>query len=66
MKKKDYKKLTEEKLEEGIKDLMLRLQKTYGLNIKTEKPENRRKIRKEIAKIKTEQSRRRNENVRKT
>ena len=66
MKKKNYKKLSDEKLEKAVAELIFRLQKTYGLNIKAEKPENRRKLRKEIARIKTEQSRRINENVKKS
>lgn len=60
--KTDYKNLTDEELEKKLKDLFISIQSTYGLSSKSAKPENRSKIRREMARIKTEQTRRRKEN----
>ena len=58
--KVNYKKFTDEKLKETIDEIMLQLTKTYGLAKKSD-PGNRKKYRREIAKIKTEQTRRKND-----
>lgn len=65
MKKEDYSKYTKAELKKLIADLMMRIMRTYGFTEtkKSEKPQNRKKLRKEIARIKTElNSRREKEN----
>ena len=57
-----YKEFSDEKLEEKIKEILIMIQQTYGFVKKGDKKRNPQKLRIEIARIQTEQSRRRNEN----
>ena len=60
MKKIDYTHYPKRELKELIKSLKIRLMKTYHFTegSKAEKPENRKRLRQEIARILTELSRR--------
>ncbi len=62
MKGKDYTKSTDKELLSLVKDLRIRLMRTYHFTegSKSEKPEHRSRLRKEIARIETELSVRRN------
>ena len=62
MKGKDYTKNPDKELLSLVKDLRIRLMRTYHFTEgnKAEKPENRSRLRKEIARIETELSVRRN------
>lgn len=63
MKKQNYTKYPEKKLKELSKELMMRISISYGfIGKEKEKPTNRKRLRQEIARIKTELSRRKNEN----
>ena len=57
----DYKNLTTEKLEEMMKELHDLIMSSYTFIKPKAKPENRKKMNKEIARIKTEITRRENE-----
>ncbi len=52
--KTDYTKFTKEQLQDKIIELEMRVMQSHGMVRKKEKPENRNKLKKEIAKIKTE------------
>ena len=56
--KTDYTKFTDKELEEKIKELVIRLQRTYGFVKKGEKKESRKNLKKEIARLKTELNKR--------
>lgn len=60
MKKTDYTNYPKRELNELIKGLKIRLMRTYHFTegSKAEKPENRKRLRQEIARMKTELSRR--------
>lgn len=58
--KTNYKKMSEKQLQDALKELEMRQVKSF-IGGKKEKQENRSRIRREIAKIKTEENRRRNE-----
>lgn len=62
MKGKDYKNYSKQKLYEFIKDLKIRLMRTshFTEGSKSEKPEHRSRLRREIARVETELSVRRN------
>ena len=62
MKRRDYTKNTDKELLSFIKDLRIRLMRTYHFTEgdKAEKPEHRSRLRNEIARVKTELSVRRN------
>lgn len=51
--KTDYTQFTKEQLQGKIIDIEMRIRQSYGM-AKKEKPENRKKLRKEIARIMTE------------
>ena len=61
MNKQDYKKYSEKELNKLIKDLKIRLMRTYHFTegSKSEKPESRPRLRKERARVETELSKRR-------
>lgn len=56
--KTNYTKFTNEQLKEKTKELLFRIMQSYSIRQK-EKKENRAKLRKEIARIKTEVNKRR-------
>ncbi len=58
--KKDYTKYSNEDLNKLLKDFRMRVMKTYTF-MKKEKTESRKRLRKEIARIETELTRRKNE-----
>ena len=62
--KKDYKKLSDKELIEKIKEFNFSLQKSF-YNLAPKNKHFQRNLKKEIAKIKTEQSRRKNDYKRK-
>ncbi len=57
--KQNYSKFTREELEEKVKELQLRIMRSHsGVGKAKEDPRNRKKLRKEIARIKTELNKR--------
>ncbi len=56
--KTDYTKFTKEQLQEKIIELEMRITKSHGKVVIKEKPENRSRFRKEIARMKTELNKR--------
>ena len=63
MKKQDYTKYSEKEMKRLEIDLRKRIMKSYGFTGKDkEKPTNRKRLRQEVARIKTELSRRTKEN----
>lgn len=62
MEKIDYTKYPEKKMNELSKELKIRIMKSHGfIGKEKEKPENRKRLRKEIARMETELSRRKND-----
>ena len=54
MKSQDYSKLSKPQIKEKIAELTERIMKSYGFTSSKEKPENRKPLKKQIAKLKTE------------
>ncbi len=52
--KTDYTQLTKEQLQEKLKEFEMRVMRSYGIVGKKEIPENRPRLKKEVARIKTE------------
>lgn len=52
--KTDYTQFTKEQLQDKIIEFQMRITKSYGKVVIKEKPENRKKLREEIARLKTE------------